>query len=160
MHMAWVRQVGGRLESRYRYSGSMVYNNSPGRTSAPSNASGWKKKRGPFSPRASRICRARPGHARRPLRSARHAARIAPRPHRTGSRRGEMLSRRTVPLPTASAWNSFLPFTKSSPRRSCPSCPRRAVGGRRPPLQPGSRANKRRQPCIRKKYRRERVGSW
>lgn len=29
MHMAWVRQVCGRLESRYRYSGSMVYNNFP-----------------------------------------------------------------------------------------------------------------------------------
>lgn len=29
MHMAWVRQVGGRLESRYRYSGSMVYNTFP-----------------------------------------------------------------------------------------------------------------------------------
>ena len=29
MHMAWMRTVGGRLESRYRYSGSMVYNNFP-----------------------------------------------------------------------------------------------------------------------------------
>jgi hypothetical protein len=29
MHMAWMRQIGGRLESRYRYSGSMVYNNFP-----------------------------------------------------------------------------------------------------------------------------------
>jgi len=29
MHMAWVRQVCGRLESRYRYSGSIVYNNFP-----------------------------------------------------------------------------------------------------------------------------------
>jgi MmeI, DNA-methyltransferase domain/MmeI, target recognition domain/MmeI, N-terminal domain/MmeI, C-terminal domain/MmeI, helicase spacer domain len=29
MHMARVRQVGGRLESRYRYSGSMVYNTFP-----------------------------------------------------------------------------------------------------------------------------------
>ena len=29
MHMAWVRLVGGRLESRYRYSGSMVYNTFP-----------------------------------------------------------------------------------------------------------------------------------
>ena len=29
MHMAWLRTVGGRLESRYRYSGSMVYNNFP-----------------------------------------------------------------------------------------------------------------------------------
>jgi hypothetical protein len=29
LHMAWVRQVGGRLKSDYRYSGSMVYNNFP-----------------------------------------------------------------------------------------------------------------------------------
>ncbi len=29
MHMAWMRQVGGRLESRYRYSKDIVYNNFP-----------------------------------------------------------------------------------------------------------------------------------
>ncbi len=29
MHMAWVRQVCGRLESRYRYSIKLVYNNYP-----------------------------------------------------------------------------------------------------------------------------------
>ena len=29
MHMAWVRQVAGRLESRYRYSNRIVYNNYP-----------------------------------------------------------------------------------------------------------------------------------
>ncbi len=29
MHMAWMRTVGGRLKSDYRYSGSMVYNNFP-----------------------------------------------------------------------------------------------------------------------------------
>ena len=29
MHMAWMRAVGGRLESRYRYSASLVYNNFP-----------------------------------------------------------------------------------------------------------------------------------
>lgn len=29
MHMSWMRLVGGRLESRYQYSGSMVYNNFP-----------------------------------------------------------------------------------------------------------------------------------
>ncbi|MEI7899109.1 MAG: DNA methyltransferase [bacterium] len=29
MHMAWVRQVGGRLKSDFRYSGSMVYNTFP-----------------------------------------------------------------------------------------------------------------------------------
>jgi len=29
MHMAWVHQVCGRLESRYRYSTRLVYNNYP-----------------------------------------------------------------------------------------------------------------------------------
>lgn len=29
MHMAWVRQVGGRLKSDYRYSNKLVYNNFP-----------------------------------------------------------------------------------------------------------------------------------
>ncbi len=29
MHMAWINVVCGRLESRYRYSGSIVYNNFP-----------------------------------------------------------------------------------------------------------------------------------
>jgi hypothetical protein len=29
MHMAWVRHVCGRLESRYRYSNRLVYNNYP-----------------------------------------------------------------------------------------------------------------------------------
>ena len=29
MHMSWVRQVCGRLESRYRYSSTLVYNNYP-----------------------------------------------------------------------------------------------------------------------------------
>jgi len=29
MHMAWMRQVCGRLESRYRYSNKLVYNNYP-----------------------------------------------------------------------------------------------------------------------------------
>ncbi len=29
MHMAWIRAVCGRLESRYRYSAGIVYNNFP-----------------------------------------------------------------------------------------------------------------------------------
>ena len=29
MHMTWMRYVCGRLESRYRYSASLVYNNFP-----------------------------------------------------------------------------------------------------------------------------------
>jgi hypothetical protein len=35
MHMAWVRQVCGRLESRYRYSNKLVYNNYPWPNPAP-----------------------------------------------------------------------------------------------------------------------------
>ena len=34
MHNAWVRQVCGRLESRYRYSNTIVYNNFPWPTAA------------------------------------------------------------------------------------------------------------------------------
>ena len=29
MHMAWLRYIGGRLESRYRYSSGLVYNTFP-----------------------------------------------------------------------------------------------------------------------------------
>lgn len=41
MHMAWVRQVCGRLESRYRYSAKLVYNNFPW----PREVSAAKKRR-------------------------------------------------------------------------------------------------------------------
>jgi hypothetical protein len=37
MHMAWVRRIAGRLESRLRYSNSLVYNNFPWPTN-PTNA--------------------------------------------------------------------------------------------------------------------------
>jgi hypothetical protein len=35
MHMAWVRHICGRLESRYRYSAKLVYNNFPWPRSSP-----------------------------------------------------------------------------------------------------------------------------
>jgi hypothetical protein len=37
MHMAWTRQVCGRLESRYQYSALIVYNNFPWPSCTPSN---------------------------------------------------------------------------------------------------------------------------
>ena len=40
MHMAWMRYVAGRLESRYRYSSGLVYNNFPW-----PNADGGQRKR-------------------------------------------------------------------------------------------------------------------
>ncbi len=39
MHMAWLRHIGGRLESRYRYSIGLVYNTFP----TPPWTSGWSK---------------------------------------------------------------------------------------------------------------------
>jgi hypothetical protein len=38
MHMAWVRYTCGRLESRYRYSANIVYNNFPWPVWDPDNA--------------------------------------------------------------------------------------------------------------------------
>jgi hypothetical protein len=35
MHMAWLRHIGGRLESRYRYSVGIVYNAFPWPTATP-----------------------------------------------------------------------------------------------------------------------------
>jgi hypothetical protein len=35
MHMSWLRQVAGRLESRYQYSGTVVYNTFPWPTPTP-----------------------------------------------------------------------------------------------------------------------------
>lgn len=40
MHMSWMRAVAGRLESRYQYSGRIVYNNFPW----PTDATGAQKK--------------------------------------------------------------------------------------------------------------------
>ncbi|MBS0328448.1 MAG: class I SAM-dependent DNA methyltransferase [Proteobacteria bacterium] len=40
LHMAWVRSVCGRLESRYRYSAGIVYNNFPWPVCSPCNARG------------------------------------------------------------------------------------------------------------------------
>ncbi len=53
MHMAWVRQVCGRLESRYRYSATLVYNNFPW-PDAPSD-----KRRAAVEAAAARVLAAR-----------------------------------------------------------------------------------------------------
>jgi hypothetical protein len=44
MHMAWMRQVCGRLESRYRYSNSLVYNNIPWPETPPPDRQEWVSK--------------------------------------------------------------------------------------------------------------------
>ena len=45
MHMAWLRQVGGRLESRYRYSIGLVYNTFPTPTGFTSGDAGLSQLR-------------------------------------------------------------------------------------------------------------------
>ena len=57
MHMAWMRSVSGRLESRYRYSGSIVYNTFPW----PENCS--QKQRHAIEIAAQEILDARASHA-------------------------------------------------------------------------------------------------
>jgi hypothetical protein len=56
MHMAWVRQVCGRLESRYRYSAKLVYNNYPW-PDAPT-----EKQRSTVEAAAQAVLDAREGH--------------------------------------------------------------------------------------------------
>ena len=58
MHMAWLRQVGGRLESRYRYSIGLVYNTFP---TPPGYASG-ERKLSKLEPLAQAILDARNQH--------------------------------------------------------------------------------------------------
>ena len=58
MHMAWLRHVGGRLESRYRYSIGLVYNTFP-------TPPGFARDNADFSalePLAQAVLDARAGH--------------------------------------------------------------------------------------------------
>ena len=55
MHMAWLRHIGGRLESRYRYSIGLVYNTFP----LPANL---KEKLGGLEPFADAVLAARAEH--------------------------------------------------------------------------------------------------
>ena len=58
MHMTWLRLVGGRLESRYRYSGGLVYNTFP----APPGLEADEGKRTGLEKRGQAVLDARAGH--------------------------------------------------------------------------------------------------
>ena len=107
MHMAWVRQVCGRLESRYQYSVNIVYNNFPW----PPDVS--ESQRAAVEAAAQAVLDARAPapaptgreHAGRPLRPPHHAPRPGqsprhPRPHRRPPLQTPTLPRRTPPLRT------------------------------------------------------------
>ena len=55
MHMAWLRQIGGRLKSDYRYSIGLVYNTFP----LPSAESDWER----LGTLANAVLEARAGHS-------------------------------------------------------------------------------------------------
>ena len=55
MHMAWLRHIGGRLESRYRYSIGLVYNTFP----LPAE---WDTKADSLTPYADAVLNARASH--------------------------------------------------------------------------------------------------
>ena len=86
MHMAWLRHIGGRLESRYLYSIGLVYNTFP----TPPEGADMSK----LAPLAQAVLAARTTpqrDARRPLRPRPHAAHPAPRPPSPRPRRGPAL---------------------------------------------------------------------
>lgn len=57
MHMSWLRHIGGRLESRYRYSAGLVYNTFPLPSGDPANPALAK-----LDPLAQAILDARAAH--------------------------------------------------------------------------------------------------
>ena len=95
MHMAWLRHIGGRLKSDYRYSIGLVYNTFPKPPANPavSKLDLWQR---PFSTRAPPILTPPCG----PLRPGSDAARPPPRPPRDRPRRGPALSPDGVRLGT------------------------------------------------------------
>ena len=60
MHMAWLRHIGGRLESRYRYSIGLVYNTFP-------LPRAWETKADALAPYADAVLAARAAHPRATL---------------------------------------------------------------------------------------------
>jgi hypothetical protein len=104
MHMAWVRQVCGRLKSDYRYSNKLVYNNFPW----PNTNSQQREPRAalPHSRTFTTHSPCRP-NCFAPMKNWIAPSRNATAPNRS--------------TPTASASNSFFLSTRSSPHRCCPS---------------------------------------
>ena len=130
MHMAWVRQVAGRLESRYRYSNRIVYNNYPW-PAEPTAA-----QRGRVEEAAQRILdlRVELGDGRAGFLPAakkggqtacladlydRKACRCrSTRPTPRWTARWTAATARSRSPATVSGWNSSSPSTKRSPPRS------------------------------------------
>ena len=114
MHMAWVRQVGGRLKSDYRYSAKLVYNNYPW----PQEPT--EKKRAAVETAAQAVLDARKEHLARGCTLADLYDPLAMpltlvKAHKALDRAVDRCYRRQPSPATASGWNSSSPSMKSSP---------------------------------------------
>ena len=137
MHMAWLRFIGGRLESRYQYSIGIVYNPSPGRGSTMRPKQNSKSLRKPCSTRRRRMRR----DARRPLRSRCHAGGIYARRTARSTRRWIASIARSLSRATAKGSSIFSACTKNSPRRCSPPPPTPSAAGKsKGPAAPSRRA--------------------
>jgi hypothetical protein len=76
MHMSWLRHIGGRLESRYRYSIGLVYNTFP----CPEISPAQRTKLSALGQAILDARRPPQRHPRRPLRPRHHAARSTESP--------------------------------------------------------------------------------
>ena len=131
MHMAWVRLVTGRLESRFSYSSEVVYNNFP----PPPK---WSEKKARLEPHAKAVLDAREAHPRSTLKSMYGSMPIDLRKaHRALDREVERMYRAKAFKSDYERLGCLLPLYErtSSPvvAAACPDAPRRAAKSRRRP---------------------------
>ena len=110
MHMVWVRQIGGRLKSDYRYSGSLVYNTFPW-PEAPTPA-----QRSAVEAAAQRVLDARAAFPASTLADLYDPLAMPPALATASPRSIRLWIAATAPSlspPTAPAWNTFSPSTKN-----------------------------------------------
>ncbi|MCY3672106.1 MAG: hypothetical protein OXH14_13670, partial [Alphaproteobacteria bacterium] len=103
MHMAWLRNIGGRLESRYRYSIGVVYNTFP----LPRGGGRFVEIGAARASRAGRSRHSSGRDARRPLRPGLDAAEPSPGASSARSRGGPALPARRVCVRTGEGGTSF-----------------------------------------------------
>ena len=127
MHMSWLRNIGGRLESRYRYSIGIVYNPFPW----PQLDLAAKQK---LEKLAKSVLDARAAHKGATLADL-YDPDVMPADLRKriarSTRRSIGSIVRSLLLATAKGWSIFLACTKNSPRRCSPPPPNASAAGKK-----------------------------
>ena len=118
MHMAWLRHVGGRLESRYRYSIGLVYNTfpPPPKRNEPveTGAAGASRARCPRRPSGR--------NAGRPLRSRPDAAQSSPGAPSPRPRGGPALPSHSLHVRTRARRTSVCSLRAAASSAGCAGC--------------------------------------